>query len=68
MNTPVRDWQTLRRLLRTHRVVTTRLPPTDGRVVEVRKPSRPDAAQALVYQRLGIDWMRACPAGKCVMQ
>ncbi|MCX6873528.1 MAG: hypothetical protein NTW21_06935 [Verrucomicrobia bacterium] len=52
----VRDWQTLRRLLRTHSVVTTRLPLTDGRVVEVRKPSRPDAEQALVYQRLGIDW------------
>ena len=64
----VRDWQTLRRLLRTHSVVTTRLPLNDGRVVEVRKPSLPDAAQALVYQRLGIDWKKACPARKFVMK
>jgi len=64
----LRDWQTLRRLLRTHSVVTTRLPLADGRVIEVRKPSRPDAEQALVYQRLGIDWKNACPARKFVMK
>lgn len=64
----VRDWQTLRRLLRTHSVVTTRLPLADGRVIEVRKPSQPDAEQALVYQRLGIDWKKACPARKFVMK
>lgn len=64
----VRDWQTIRRLLRTHGVTTTRLPLTDGRVVEVRKPSRPDAEQALVYQRLGIDYKQACPARKFVMK
>jgi len=64
----LRDWQTLRRLLRTHSVVTTRLPLADGRVIEVRKPSQPDAEQALVYQRLGIDWKKACPARKFVMK
>ena len=64
----VRDWQTVRRLLRTHSVVTTRLPLEDGRVIEVRKPSRPDAEQALVYQHLGIDWKQACPARKFVMK
>ena len=64
----VRDWQTIRRLLRTHSVVTTRLPLTDGRVVEVRKPSRPDAGQALVYQRLGIDYKQACPVRKFIMK
>ncbi len=64
----LRDWQTLRRLLRTHSVVTTRLPLADGRVIEVRKPSLPDAEQALVYQRLGIDWKKACPARKFVMK
>ena len=64
----VRDWQTLRRLLRTHSVTTTRLPLKDGQVIEVRKPSRPDAEQALVYQRLGIDWKQACPARKFVMK
>lgn len=64
----VRDWQTLRRLMRTHSVVTTRLPLEDGRVIGVRKASRPDAEQALVYQRLGIDWKQACPARKFVMK
>ena len=64
----VRDWQTIRRLLRTHSVTTTRLPLTDGRVIEVRKPSRPDAEQALVYHRLGIDWKHACPARKFTMK
>lgn len=63
-----RDWQTLRRLLRTHSLVTTRLPLEDGRVIEIRKPSRPDAEQALVYQRLGIDWKKAYPARKFVMK
>ena len=40
----------------------------NGRVIKVRKPGRPDAEQALVYQRLGIDWKRACPARKFVMK
>jgi len=51
-----RDWVTIRRLLSTHSLVTTRLPLRDGRIVNVRKPSRPDAAQARVYEILGIDW------------
>ena len=64
----VRNWQTIRRLLRTHSLTTTCLPLKDGRVIKVRKPGRPDAEQALVYQRLGIDWKRACPARKFVMK
>jgi hypothetical protein len=64
----MRDWKTLRRLLRTHSLVTTRLPLQDGRVIEVRKPSLPDAGQALVYQRLGLDWKKACPAKKFIMK
>jgi len=51
-----RDWVTIRRLLGTHSLVTTRLPLRDGRIVNVRKPSTPDAAQARVYEILGIDW------------
>lgn len=51
-----REWVTIRRLLSTHSLVTTRLPLRDGRVVNVRKPSRPDAPQARVYEILGIDW------------
>ncbi|MFT5854096.1 MAG: transposase [Verrucomicrobiales bacterium] len=59
-----REWKTLRRLLGTHSLVSTRLPLEDGRIVTVRKPSLPDAEQIRVYQILGIDWKRACPAVK----
>ncbi len=59
-----REWRTLRRLLGTHSLVSTRLPLEDGRIVTVRKPSLPDAEQARVYRILGIDWKRACPAVK----
>lgn len=54
-----RDWKTLRRLLCTHSLVTTALPLEDGRVLRIRKPSQPDAEQALLYQRLRIDWKAA---------
>lgn len=63
----VRDWQTVRRLLRTHSLVTTRLPLEDGRVIEIRKPSLPDTEQAQVYARLGIDWRGVYPARKFIM-
>lgn len=54
-----RDWKTLRRLLSTHSLVTTALPLKDGRVLRIRKPSQPDAEQALIYQKLAIDWKAA---------
>jgi hypothetical protein len=54
-----RDWKTLRRLLSTHSLVTTALPLKDGRVLRIRKPSQPDAEQALIYQKLAIDWKSA---------
>ena len=63
-----RDWKTVRRLLRTHSLVTTRLPLEDGRIIELRKPSLPDAEQAQVYQILGVDWRKACPAKKFEMR
>jgi transposase len=59
-----REWRTLRRLLGTHVVVTTRLPLEDGREVSIRKPSQPDAEQERVYALLGIDWKRAYPPRK----
>lgn len=52
----VRDWKTLRRLLGTHCLATTRLPLEDGRVLHIRKATLPDAGQAQVYRKLGIDW------------
>ena len=50
---------TLRRLLRTHVVVTTRLPLDDGREISVRKPNTPDAEQQRLYTLLGIGWKQA---------
>ena len=60
----LREWRTLRRLLGTHVVATTRLPLEDGREVSIRKPSQPDAEQERVYALLGIDWKRAYPPRK----
>jgi len=57
----LRDWKTLRRLLSTHSLVTMVLPLADGRVLRIRKPSRPDPEQALLYQKLRIDWKAAFP-------
>ena len=63
-----REWKTVRRLLSTHSLVSTRLPLKDGRILTVRKPSVPDAEQALVYKILGIDWKKACPTVKTEMK
>ena len=60
----MRDWQTIRRLLGTHSLVTTRLPLADGRIINIRKPSQPDDEQKRVYQMLDIDWKSAFPTRK----
>jgi hypothetical protein len=60
----VRDWKTLRRLLSTHSLATTRLPLADGRVLHIRKATDPDAEQAAVYRKLGIDWKAEFPTQK----
>lgn len=63
-----REWETVRRLLSTHSLVTTRLPLADGRTVMVRKPSVPDAEQARLFRILGIDWKKAFPAVKSMVK
>ena len=60
----LRDWKTLRRLLSTHMLATTSLTLEDGRMLHIRKPTVPDAEQATVYQRLGINWKAAFPTQK----
>ena len=60
----LREWRTLRRLLCTHVVTTTRLPLEDGREISIRKPSQPDTEQERVYELLDIDWKRAYPPRK----
>lgn len=64
----LRDWKTLRRLLSTHSLATTRLPLEVGRVLHIRKASQPDAEQEQVYQKLGIDWKNEFPVQKSYMQ
>ncbi|MFU8781468.1 MAG: hypothetical protein ACNA71_10675, partial [Kiritimatiellia bacterium] len=54
-----RTWRTLRRLLRTHCLLTTRLPLEDGRIISIRKASVPDEEQDRIYQMLGINWRTA---------
>jgi len=61
-----REWPTIRQLLRTHSVVTTRIPTNGGEIITLRKPSLPDAEQQRVYQILGIDWRNQFPATKSV--
>ena len=65
-NGDARQWNTIRSLLRTHCVVTTRLPQQSGEILFIRKPSLPDAEQERVYQILGIDWRKEFPATKTV--
>jgi hypothetical protein len=60
----LRDWKTLRRLLSTHSLVTTALPLQDGRVLRIRKASRPDPEQVRVFENLGINWKNAFPTVK----
>lgn len=63
-----RDWKTVRRLLSTHSLATTRLPLEDGRVLHLRKPTVPDAEQARVYHQLGINWKTEVPSIKKFMK
>ena len=53
------EWNTIRRILRTHSLVSTRLPLEDGRIITIRKASNPDAEQSRIYAALGIDWKTA---------
>ena len=59
-----RQWQTLRRILNTHSLVTTELQHEDNRTLHIRKASKPDEEQKRIYQMLGIDWKTAFPTKK----
>ena len=54
-----RTWHTLRRILRTHCIATTRFPLEDGRTISIRKASLPDEDQIQIYNMLGINWRTA---------
>lgn len=60
----IREWRTLRRLLSTHVVLTTRIPLENGQAILIRKPSQPDDEQLRIYNLLGIDWKKAYPVSR----
>lgn len=63
-----RTWRTLRRILRTHSILTTRFPLENGDVVSVRKASLPDEDQVQIYNTLNINWRNAYKTKKTVMR
>jgi len=48
------SWETLRKQLSTHQTVSTLLPSTGGKVLEIRRDTTPDATQKAIYAALGI--------------
>jgi hypothetical protein len=48
------SWETLRRQLSTHQVVTVRLPTTDGRVLTIRRDTRPEKIHTEIYRTLHV--------------
>jgi transposase len=46
------SWETLRSQLSTHQVVTVRLPTTDGRVLTIRRDTRPEQIHRDIYRVL----------------
>ncbi|MCD4655024.1 transposase, partial [bacterium] len=49
-------WATIRRLVSTHEYATIQLPTTQGTVINVRKPSNPEAIHIEVYEKLAVDY------------
>lgn len=48
------SWETIRRQLSTHQVVSTLLPSKTGQVLEIRRDTKPNAVQKQIYEALGI--------------
>ena len=48
------SWETLRRQLSTHQVVTVRLPTVDGRVLTIRRDTRPEKIHSEIYSALRV--------------
>ena len=48
------SWETLRRQLSTHQVVTVRIPAADGRVLCIRRNTRPEPIHSDIYRVLRI--------------
>ncbi|MEW6755339.1 MAG: IS1634 family transposase [Candidatus Latescibacterota bacterium] len=48
------SWATLREELSTHQLVTVCLPASDGRVLKIRRSTRPEPTHAAIYDTLGM--------------
>lgn len=53
-----RDWETLKRILRTHCYTTIMLPTRNGQMHRIRKAGQPEECQKAIYRNLGIAWDR----------
>ena len=53
-----RNWDTLKRVLRTHCYTTILLPTRDGQTHRIRKAGHPEECQKVIYRNLGIAWDR----------
>ena len=51
-----RNWDTLKRVLRTHCYTTIVLPTHDGKTHRIRKAGHPEECQKAIYRNLGIAW------------
>jgi transposase len=51
-----RNWETLKRVLRTHSYTTILLPTRNGPTHRIRKAGQPEECQKIIYRNLGIDW------------
>jgi transposase len=59
-----RCWATIRAALSTHALVTISHQGTDGRLYEIRRPSRPEYGHEQIYHRLGLRSTPALRQGK----
>ena len=53
-----RNWDTLKRVLRTHCYTTILLPTRNGQTHRIRKAGYPEECQKAIYRNLGIAWDR----------
>ena len=53
-----RNWETLKRVLRTHCYTTILLPTRSGQTHRIRKAGQPEECQKAIYRTLGIAWDR----------
>jgi hypothetical protein len=59
------SWETLRRQLSTHQVVTVRIPIGDRRLLCVRRDTRPEPIHCDIYRVLRIPQRIVSPIKKC---